>query len=157
MQDIERRGLKAVTAIAVKEAGGQENCAAVSGRIKRAAAFSDYANPEHPERVIPLDVAVELDAFNRNGRLIRAAARLVGFDLIPLPSARMERTASSALLRMVKENSEATGAAADCAALLDVGKSPSAAQRMTALRELDEASEAILAMRARLMPEGGEE
>ncbi|MET3925576.1 phage regulatory CII family protein [Devosia sp. 2618] len=80
-----RRELKGVVKLAVVEAGGQENCANVSGRIVRAAAFSDYANPVVDDRHIPLDVAVELDAFNGNGRIIKAAARMLGFVLVRLP------------------------------------------------------------------------
>lgn len=80
-----RTELKGVVKLAVVEAGGQENCANVSGRIKRAAAFSDYANAALDDRHIPLDVAVELDAFNGNGRILRSAAALLGFVLVKLP------------------------------------------------------------------------
>lgn len=85
MNPLFRTELKGVVRLAVVEAGGQENCANVSGRIKRAAAFSDYANPSLDDRHIPLDVAVELDAFNGNGRILRAAAALLGFVLVRLP------------------------------------------------------------------------
>lgn len=97
-----RTELKGVVKLAVVEAGGQENCANVSGRIRRAAAFSDYANPAIEERHIPLDVAVELDAFNGNGRILRAAAALLGFVLVRLPevahgSSRLGRVTAQAM------------------------------------------------------------
>lgn len=96
------REIKGVVKLAIVEAGGQENCANVSGRIKRAAAFSDYANPAIDDRHIPLDVALEIDAFNGNGRIIRAAARMLGFVLVRLPDAvlngsRLGRVGAQAL------------------------------------------------------------
>lgn len=80
-----RTALKGVVKLAVVEAGGQENCANVSGRIKRAAAFSDYANPTLEDRHIPLDVALELDAFNGNGRILKAAVAMLGYVMVRLP------------------------------------------------------------------------
>lgn len=80
-----RTVLKGVVKLAVVEAGGQENCANVSGRIKRAAAFSDYANPALEDRHIPLDVALELDAFNGNGRILKAAVAMLGYVMVRLP------------------------------------------------------------------------
>ncbi len=85
MNPLFRTELKGVVKLAVVEAGGQENCANVSGRIRRAAAFSDYANAALDDRHIPLDVAVEIDAFNGNGRILKAAAALLGFVLFRLP------------------------------------------------------------------------
>lgn len=87
-----RREIKGVVKLAVVEAGGQENCANVSTRIRRAAAFSDYANPALDDRHIPLDVAIELDAFNGNGRILRAAARCLGFVLVRLPEVALTGT-----------------------------------------------------------------
>lgn len=83
-----RTELKGVVKLAVVEAGGQENCANVSARIKRAAAFSDYANPAIEDRHLPIDVALELDAFNGNGRIVGAMARALGFLLIRVPQGR---------------------------------------------------------------------
>lgn len=80
-----RTELKGVVKLAVVEAGGQENCANVSQRIKRPAAFSDYANSAIDDRHLPVDVAIELDAFNGNGRIVGAMARLLGYMLVKLP------------------------------------------------------------------------
>jgi len=102
-----RRELKGVVKLAVVEAGGQENCANVSGRIRRAAAFSDYANPALEDRHIPLDVAVELDAFNGNGRILGAAAALIGFVLARLPEVALgESRLGKVTARAMKECAE---------------------------------------------------
>lgn len=102
-----RRELKGVVKMAIADAGGQENCANVSGRIKRHVAFSEYANLSLDDRHIPLDVAVEVDAFNGNGRIIGAAARMLGFVLVKLPhvavsGSRLGRVTAQAM----KETSE---------------------------------------------------
>lgn len=99
-----RASLKGVVKLAVVEAGGQENCANVSGRIRRAAAFSDYANPALEDRHIPLDVAVELDSFNGNGRILSAAAALIGFVLVRLPDVALgESRLGKVTARAMKE------------------------------------------------------
>jgi len=160
LNELERRGLKAVVSVAVKEAGGQENCTAISSRIRRAAAFSDYANVEHPARHIPLDVAIEIDRFNRNGRLVRAGARLLGYLLIPMPRPRMDGSKVEVLAATIKETGEAVAAIAP---YLDEASNrlPSPSHRCHTIRQIDEAIEALLAARARLDPpksddEGGE-
>lgn len=153
--DLDFRGLKAVTRVAVKEAGGQENCAAISKRIQRPAAFSDYANPEIPERVIPLDVAIELDRFNKNGRLIRFAARMLGYLMVPMPRLKRAATTAEALAKVVKESSEAM---ASIAPFIDQAHmKPSQTQRAYAIKQIDEMIEAGLEMRAMLEPPASDE
>lgn len=81
--------VKAVTAEVISDLGGNKVCAAAASRIERHATFSDYANPNEIKRVIPLDTAIELDAFNlRSGkpaRMIELAAAELGCVLIKLP------------------------------------------------------------------------
>lgn len=159
LTDIERRGLKAVVTLAVKEAGGQENCAGL-GRIKRPAAFSDYGNRAVEDRHIPLDVAVEIDRFNSNGRLIRAAARLLGFLLIPMPRRDDRLTVVQAAVEVAKEGSEAIAAVAPYLSPDSRLPAPSASMRAHSLRQIDEAIEAMLNIRALLDPpqdDGGEQ
>lgn len=83
--------VKAATARAIADAGGNKVCAAAVTRIERVATFSDYANEAEIKRVIPLDTAIELDAFNsRAGKppqLIALAAAELGHVLIRLPQA----------------------------------------------------------------------
>ncbi len=81
LSHLDRQAIKALTRVAVDRAGGQENCANVSGRIDRPATFSDYANPALPNKVIALDAAVELDAFNGDAAHVRWAAARLGYEL----------------------------------------------------------------------------
>lgn len=155
LNDLERRGLKSVVRVAVKEAGGQENCAAVSSRIKRAAAFSDYGNDEVADRHIPLDVAVEIDRFNKNGRIVRAAARTLGFLLVAMPSRRVAGSTFDVLTTAIKEGSEGVAAVTPLlAAGHDATLSP--ARREHTITQIDEAIEAFLELRARLQPPADE-
>jgi hypothetical protein len=81
--------VKAATGEAVNDAGGNKVCAAAASRIDRHATFSDYANPNEIKRVIPLDTAIELDAFNlragKPARHIELAAAELGQMLVALP------------------------------------------------------------------------
>ncbi|WP_127142866.1 phage regulatory CII family protein [Pelagibacterium montanilacus] len=83
--------VKAATAESITDAGGNKVCAAAVTRIDRVATFSDYANDAEIKRVIALDTAVELDAFNmragRAPRLIALAARELDHFLVPMPRA----------------------------------------------------------------------
>ncbi len=102
-----RTELKGVVKLAVVEAGGQENCANVSTRIKRAAAFSDYANPGIEDRHLPIDVALELDGFNGNGRIVGAMARALGFVTVRLPQVARSGTRLGRLTgQAMKETSD---------------------------------------------------
>ena len=92
MNPMFRTELKGVVKLAITEAGGQENAANVSGRIKRHSAFSEYANADVADRVMPIDVAIELDAFNGNGRIVGAMARMLGFVLVRLPQVALSGT-----------------------------------------------------------------
>ena len=102
-----RTELKGVVKLAIAEAGGQENAANVSSRIKRHSAFSEYANPAVTERVMPIDVAVELDAFNGNARIVTAMARQLGFVVVPAPHVALATCEVSALCKLATESAEA--------------------------------------------------
>lgn len=100
LTDLERKALKGVVKLAVKEAGGQENAINVTTRITRAAAFSDYANPDLGDRHMPIDVAVELDQFNNKPTILSAMARMAGHVVVRLPEVV---NANSALGRVTAE------------------------------------------------------
>lgn len=153
MNPLFRRELKGVVKLAVVEAGGQENCANISSRIRRPAAFSDYANLAVEERHIPLDVAVELDAFNGNGRLIRAAAGLLGFVLVRLPEvARGVTHLGRVTAQAMKECSDVFSRLAEA---LDDGHIDDA--EMAGLeREIDEAIEKLVKLKMQVRAEAGE-
>lgn len=155
MSHLLRTRLKGVVRLAVTEAGGQENCANVSSRIRRAAAFSDYANPALDDRHIPLDVAVELDGFNGNGRIIGAAAAELGFLLVPVPQAPAGRAAMGReIARALKETSEVFVAMADA---LSDGRISSDDSRRVAT-EIDEALARLAGLKLQVAAEveGGE-
>ena len=107
MNPLFRTELKGIVRLAIAEAGGQENAANVSGRIKRHSAFSEYGNADIAERVMPIDVAVELDSFNGNARIIGAMARMVGHVVVKAPDASMALNDMAALCRLATESSEA--------------------------------------------------
>ena len=139
-----RTQLKGVVKLAVHEAGGQENCANVSGRIRRAAAFSDYANPQLDDRHIPLDVAVELDSFNGNGRILRAAAALLGFVLVRLPEVTRSGTRLGRLTgQAMKETADVFASLGD--ALDDQKLTPGELVHLE--RQIDEAQEKLEMLR----------
>jgi hypothetical protein len=146
-----RRELKGVVKLAVVEAGGQENCANVSGRIHRPAAFSDYANPAIDERHIPLDVAVELDAFNGNGRIIGAAARALGYVLVQLPEI------AKAGSRLGRVTAQAMKECADVFAQLGTVLEDdriTRAEVVTVEREIDEAIVRLVRLKLQVRAEG---
>lgn len=107
MNSMFRTELKGVVKLAIAEAGGQENAANISGRIKRHSAFSEYANAEVAERVMPIDVAVEIDAFNGNARIVGAMARQIGHVVVKAPAAALATCDVSALCRLATESAEA--------------------------------------------------
>lgn len=107
MNSMFRTELKGVVKLAIAEAGGQENCANVSGRIRRHSAFSEYANIDVAERVMPIDVAVEIDAFNNNARIVSAMARQLGHVVVKAPAAALATCDVTALCRLATESAEA--------------------------------------------------
>lgn len=144
LTSLDRKELKGVVRLAVKEAGGQENCANVSGRIDRAAAFSDYANNELDNRHMPIDVAVEIDQFNANARIVSAMARMLGYELRPI-EADPARSDEDALLATAKESTEAVATiwAAKADGII------TQAERAEGTKQIDEAIRALHALRAR--------
>lgn len=142
LNELQRLEIKGVTRLAVVEAGGQENAANVT-RIRRAATFSDYAHADRPD-VIALDVAIELDQFNGNGRLIGKAADLLGFALFRRPSVALPASDEAGLLACARESTEAL--AAGWAALADGIRTD--AERRHEIQQIDEAIASLLQRRA---------
>lgn len=149
--------VKPATARASEDAGGDKVLAAVSSRISHGARFSEYSSFEFPNRVVPLDVAIEVDRFAlsqgkaaHHGNLL---AEELGMLLVPRPTGDLSHCDMAALCKISTESAEAIAAFA--AARADgVTTSEEAAQvrqkiadAQTAFAELDE--------RLRLVMEAG--
>lgn len=147
---LQRDGLKSVANIAFKLAGGNQACALIS-RISRLATFSDYINLSFDDRSVPLDVAVDVDAYNveRGGEpwLIRAAADLLGFMLVRAPSALAASDDVTGLLAAAKETTEAV--AAGWSARSDGVYSPAEVADLEI--QIDQAVVALLALKAAIV------
>ncbi len=156
ISDVQRRTLKVEVHKAVALAGGQENAVNVNGRIKRPTAFSEYGNPNEPDRHIPVDVAVELDQFNPEPVIVRAMARLLGYGLVSLPGARLRGSTMGALALAIKESAESIAAVSD---VTSMGSELTPRVREKAIKELREAVAAGIEALARLeqMGAGGGE
>lgn len=114
LTQLQRHELKAVADFAFKKAGGNLACSTIS-RIDRVATFSDYVNVEIDNRSVPLDVAIDVDAYNMTraaGRpwLIEAAAKILGFLLVPAPTGKMAQCDVKALCDISTESAEAIAA-----------------------------------------------
>lgn len=141
-----RTELKGVVKLAIAQAGGQENAANVSSRIKRHSAFSEYANPEVAERVMPIDVAVEIDAFNGNALIVSAMARQLGYVVVAAPGVAHATSDIMALCKIATESGEAVAAFGQARAdgVITV------AEAKTVRQQLHEAVVAFLELDARL-------
>lgn len=151
LTELDRLELKGVTRMSVTVAGGQENATNVSGRIERAATFSDYCNPARKE-IVALDVAIELDQFNGKPMLIGKAAGMLGCDLVKRPRVMPAPGDMAGLCKMAKESSEAIAAVSE--AFGDGRITPAERQHVRA--QLDEAVVAYLEIRALLDLQDGE-
>lgn len=148
--------VKAATADSVADAGGNKVCAAASSRIDRHATFSDYANDAEIKRVIPLDTAIEIDAFNMRAgkppRLIALAAAELGLFLAQAPRVEADRGDVVSLCAITRESAEAIAHFSE--ALSDGDISPDEARVLR--RDLADAIAAFAAADARLkLIEGG--
>jgi hypothetical protein len=148
--------VKAATIEAIREAGGNKVCAAAVTRIDRVATFSDYGNEAEIKRVIPLDTAVELDAFNmragRAPRLIGLAAAELGYFLARAPQAAAAPCDVTGLCRVAKESADAISAMS--AAMTD--GEITALEARTVLKEIEDAQAAFASLTARLLKVAGE-
>jgi hypothetical protein len=153
LTDLERRNLKVAVGMAIKLAGGQVNAANVSGRIDRPATFSDYANTTMMDRAMPVDVAVEVDQFNGKPLILAKMAGMLGFKLVSLPGRQLSASPMGALHRSIKEAGEAI------AAIIEVegyGGKPKPDARQNGIQQIDEAVEALLEAKERLLRMGDE-
>lgn len=145
LTSLDRKALKGVVRLAVKEAGGQENAANVSDRITRPAAFSEYANLALDDRHMPIDVAVEIDQFNGNARIVTALAQLIGHQVIPLDEVLASDSDEAGLLASAKESTEAVATiwAAKADGVI------TAAERADGTKQINDAIRALLSLRVR--------
>lgn len=151
---LERAQLKGVADLAFKMAGGNKACAFIS-RIQRLATFSDYISIALEDRAVPLDVAIDIDAYNlsRGGEpwLLRAAAELIGHFIIKAPVIGAAGSTLDGLLQSAKETTEAI--AAGWAAHADGLITPDEGAELC--REIDEAVVAFLGFKAAILAKGG--
>ena len=134
----ERKRVKTQTALAVRDCGGQEVCAEVSERIRRHASFSEYGNPQLPDRVIPLDVAAELDRWLiQAGRRPRFASMMAGLcDHILVPDPRAAGAGS--LLNLAGKSAEEVGKLVACVIAATMDGRIDATERAELLAKIEE-------------------
>lgn len=154
---LQRDELKGIADIAFKRAGGNLACSTIS-RIDRVATFSDYVNLEIENRAVPLDVAIDVDAYNLSrpgGRawLIEAAARFLGFELVRRPAVGAQAAQVDGLIRSAKESAEAISAGWEALADSVV----TAKERDEINRQFDQAVVAFLEAKAAFNAGEGEE
>ena len=140
--------VKPATARASDDVGGDKVLAAVTSRIKHSARFSEYASFEQPNRVVPLDAAIEIDRYSlsqgrapQHGNLL---AEELGMLLVPRPFGNLSDCDMAALCKISTESAEAIAAFA--AARADGVTTPEEAAQVrqkiadaqTAFAELDE-------------------
>lgn len=147
LSDDQRNTLKSFVRAAVKASGGQENARNVTGRVTRAASFSDYGNAAHFNRHMPIDIAVEVDMFNGDPSITRAMAELQGFALIPMPGGKLKGSVLGSLARAVKEAAESISVLSEA---LSFGGKLLPHLRERAIREVEEAIVAAYEVLARL-------
>ena len=106
--------VKPATARASDDLGGDKVLAAVSSRITHSARFSEYASFEHPNRVVPLDAAIEVDRFALGRGLLPQHALLMakelGMLLVPRPQGDLIDCDMAALCKISTESAEAIAA-----------------------------------------------
>lgn len=141
------RGLKTATRMLVRDAGGLELAAKVT-RVERAT-LSRYENPS-TEFFLPADVLLDLEAANGECHVTRYLARALGHVLIELP--RLEGTGAFGehLGAIAKECGEAISVVGEA---LAAGGTITAEEvrELDILREIDEAVEKLMALRAALV------
>lgn len=112
--------VKPATARASDDAGGDKVLAAVASRINHSARFSEYASFEHPNRVVPLDAAIEIDRFalsrGRSAQHANLFAEELGMLLVPRPQGDMSDCDMAALCKISTESAEAIAAFAEARA-----------------------------------------
>lgn len=84
--------VKQATGRASDDAKGDKVLAAVATRITHSSRFSEYADLNKPNRVVPFDAAVEADKHNlsmgKPAHHLKLAAEELGFVLVRLPKGR---------------------------------------------------------------------
>lgn len=88
--------VKAVTGKASDDVGGDKVLAAVSTRIAHSTRFSEYSSFKFPNRVVPLDAAIEVDRHclkqGKPARHLDLVASELGMVAVALPSVALHGT-----------------------------------------------------------------
>lgn len=112
--------VKPATARASDDAGGDKVLAAVSSRISHGTRFSEYSSFEYPNRVVPLDVAIEVDRFalsqGKAAHHSNLLAEELGMLLVPRPTGDLTEYDVAAVCKIIAEVGEATAAFAQARA-----------------------------------------
>lgn len=136
--DAERRHLKAITQQALHSIGGGDAFEA-STRVKQGA-LSKYGSNSFPDHFIPVDVALELDRLAGAPNVIGAAARMLGYRLVPVDAAADNTFDLVDAQSVAKETGDVVNL---LLALLSSGKNPDAADRKAVIKEVMEAKDSL--------------
>lgn len=134
IEDHELRALKTATFNQVRAVGGADMFAP-STRVLQPA-LSNYGNKALPDKVIPLDVAVELDRAAGSPLLIGAAAGMLGYELSPRSLPAPAALGMDDAREVAKETSDVVNVLLQ---FLASGASLDEALRRELLREIGEA------------------
>lgn len=145
--------LKAATRRLVEACGGQESAALIPGMpITRHQSFSEAGHPAHADRFLRIDVATMLEADCGLALVTAEMAKATGHVLVPLPRIAATRSPLGRITaQAMKETSEVF---ARLGGFLEDGvlSSNEGAQLD---REIDEAIEKLLALKAQVDFEAG--
>ena len=134
IEDHELRSLKTTTFNQLRAVGGAD-AFAPSTRVLQPA-LSNYGNKALPDKVIPLDVAIELDRAAASPLLIGAAARMLDCELVPRGREAVAALGMADAREVAKETSDVVNVLLD---FLSSGAPLDEALRRELLREIGEA------------------
>lgn len=139
----DRLALKAAARRQTKASGGQEAASAIT-RVQHQT-ISRYGNPEHDQDHMPVDVVVDLTRDSGEPFLIREMARQCGFGVHRIEAKTSIETIFRGVHDIAKETAEV-----HCA-LIDVLKDGHLDDIDNALKEIEDALEAMCGMKQALL------
>lgn len=152
----ENKEILAATKLSLVDCGGAVAIAQASRRIIRHQTFSEYASSKHPDRVVAIDTALEMDRFSEVPHFARLFAKLSGHVLVVVPDVTSSGLLGRAISAALKETSDVFSKLGE--AFADDGK-VSAEEATPARTEIREAIERLHALDfhlAKIEEEGGE-
>jgi len=145
--------LKAATRRLIEACGGQESAVLIPGMpISRHQSFSEAGNAAQPDRFLRIDVAALMEADCGRPLVTAELARATGHVLVPMPSIAAQRSPLGKITaQAMRETSEVF---AGMGQALEDGVL-TAIEGAQLDREIDEAIEKLLALRAQVDFEAG--